>query len=151
MPDTACTQCRGTGWKTAPDGKSVVRCGCRPVRDVSDDFELSSLRESERRVYQLLERHSGAQNAILQADIAYRLGMSRREVGATIQSLVIDHGAPIGASCGKRSGYFLIETEEERRKAERNLRSRIEWLMARLHALSPSRCREFLNKLLDGR
>src|ERR1700757_3445634 len=103
MPDSACTYCKGTSWKPAPDGFSYTRCNCRqPIDHGSQEVDLDNLPERERKVYRLLERHQGSANAIKQADIAHAIGLSRREVGAVVQSLIINYGLKIGSGCGKR-------------------------------------------------
>lgn len=151
MADSTCKFCKGTGWRQAPDGVSVARCNCNsPIERVDRQFELSALPERERQVYQALKFHRGAENAILQSHLAHKLSMSRREVGSLVQSLIINYGVAIASNCGKRSGYYLIETDHECKLAATNLMNRAEWLVARLHALNPRLCREFLERLISG-
>lgn len=52
-------------------------------------------------------------------------GLSKRDVQATINRLIVVHHKPIGAIRGKGNGYFLITSEEERKLAIAPLSSQI--------------------------
>lgn len=69
-------------------------------------------------------------------DIAERLGLSKREVMAIINTLIMDHSIPIGGgrSNGKQ-GYFIITNEDERVQATSPLKSTVVNVQQRIDRL----------------
>ena len=45
--------------------------------------------------------------------LAAHLGLSTRDLQAAVQRLIADHGKPIGSSCGRVNGYYVIVDRED--------------------------------------
>jgi DNA-binding IscR family transcriptional regulator len=90
----------------------------------------------ENKILGILENHQGADNAITYKDIATQLGVSRRTVRLIVKKLIESDMVPIGSiSDGSGGGYFLISSEEERKRAVAELNARIHSLSMRALAL----------------
>jgi transcriptional antiterminator len=79
-----------------------------------------------------LRSHVGASNALLREDLAALMYVSVRTVRAVVKKLIEEHQIPIAAS---QSGYYIIQTEVERRRAKLDLLSRARSLEHRALAL----------------
>jgi hypothetical protein len=62
----------------------------------------------------------GRENAIPMPELAGRLGVSTRTVQSEIELLILEYGKPIGSSCGKVSGYYMITDEADLELVFRN-------------------------------
>ncbi|MEH7454186.1 hypothetical protein [Gottfriedia acidiceleris] len=86
---------------------------------------MDQLPELHKRI--LLAIPSGSENAITIAWLMDKLAISRndrRTVSAVIESLVLDHGFPIGTSSKAESkGIFLCKTEDDLKLACHTLNS----------------------------
>jgi hypothetical protein len=76
----------------------------------------------------ILHAHCGLRNAISVPAMAAKLGLSNRMVQEIKKSLVEHHGINIGSSCGKRSGWFLCETQAEVDSTLKQYRNRVKSL-----------------------
>lgn len=76
--------------------------------------------------------HRSARTATWLAEV---LGTSPRTIRAAIDRLVKDCGNPIASSTEDTPGYFLLQTEGERRRYAAQLVSRIQELRTRLHVI----------------
>ena len=77
-------------------------------------LEPRSLPEPEASIYSVLDREArGRENAIPMADLAAYLHLSTRDLQAAVQRLIADHGRPIGSSCGKVNGFYLITNQAD--------------------------------------
>jgi len=79
-----------------------------------------------------LSNYIGAEHALLREDLAELMNVPVRTVRAVVKKLVETHGVPIAAS---QSGYYIIKTEAERRRAKADLLSRARSLQYRALAL----------------
>jgi|SRR5690625_615821 len=60
----------------------------------------------------------------------------RRNVEQIISDLVVKYNMPVGASSAPETkGYFIIETENDKRIAKRDIQSRTSTMMLRLDAI----------------
>lgn len=86
------------------------------------------------RFRQIMARHRGARNAIQVRELAGRLGLGEGHNGQRVVQIVkrelVDEGVLIASSCGKQSGYFLPETNEEVQATLKNYENRIKSLAA---------------------
>jgi hypothetical protein len=87
-----------------------------------------------RKVLSLI-RH-GKANATTVKEILTLVGGTDKEIRKTVQELVVKYGFLIGTSneIGMQ-GFYLIENEDERKAAIKNLRGRIRHLFRRVKAL----------------
>jgi len=83
----------------------------------------------------LLLAHKGSARACPISAITARLGTGERQVKAMIRVLILDFDIPIGASRGKRCGYFLCITEDDERAAVTPLLKELVSLIRRVYAL----------------
>lgn len=148
MPNPDCKTCLGSGWETLATG--VRRCACEPARQVSGAFFGAELPPRERAVWQVLQNHRGRKSAIKMPELAAKTGTNTRELQSIVARLINDFGAQIGSTSGKPAGYFLIENDQERIAAEKNLISRITELAKRLRALNRGRWRDLIRGLYEG-
>mgnify|MGYP003443143949 FL=1 len=76
----------------------------------------------------ILERHNGLSQAISVPEMAEELGLGRGKGGQRLAQLVkrdlVEKGHLIGSSCGKRSGWYLIENDEEDDRTLKQYQSR---------------------------
>lgn len=76
----------------------------------------------------ILERHKGLSQAISVPEMAEQLGLGRGKGGQRLAQLVkrelVEKGHLIGSSCGKRSGWYQIETADELNATLHQYRSR---------------------------
>lgn len=81
------------------------------------------------RFRQIMGRHRGAKNAIQVRELAGRLGLGEGHNGQRLVQIVkrelVDAGVLIASSCGKQSGYFLPETQEEVEATLKSYESRL--------------------------
>ncbi len=67
------------------------------------------LPEPESSIWSILAREArGRENAIPMSDLAAHLGLSTRDLQAAVQRLIADFGKPVGSSCGKINGFYVI-------------------------------------------
>jgi hypothetical protein len=90
------------------------------------------------RLLEILYQHRGEANAITANDLAVVLRIRERDnrsLREAIGELILD-GHPIGSTSRENaSGYYVIATEKELRRATATLRGRIEQLQQRIDAL----------------
>lgn len=76
----------------------------------------------------ILSRHKGLSRAISVADMAEALGFGRAKTGQrqaqTIKRSLIEQGHFIGSSCGKVSGYYMIDEPAEVKSTMRQYQHR---------------------------
>jgi hypothetical protein len=83
-----------------------------------DALNSPELTDDEKKIVRILGAHRGAVNAIRSSSIAelLRIGQaekSRRWICQVVETLVLLHHLPIGASRTAPMGYFLIETQAD--------------------------------------
>lgn len=66
----------------------------------------------------------GRENAIPMPELATRVGLSTRSVQSEIEFLILEHSKPIGSSCGKILGYYMITDEQDLELVYRNRMNR---------------------------
>jgi len=67
------------------------------------------LPEPEATVWRILScHHRGRANAISMSELARLAGLSTRAVQSAVEYLISEHRKPLGSSCGKPSGYYVI-------------------------------------------
>ncbi len=72
-------------------------------------------------VWRALERNArGRENAIPMRDLAERCGLSTRNLQSAIEYLIREAAKPIGSSCGKVNGYYVIENQADLEETYRN-------------------------------
>lgn len=81
-------------------------------------LESPELTASEKCLLQIIRTHEGASNAIKSRAIGNLLNLdwnehTRRWIASTVETLVLLHGIPVGASRCAPQGYFLIETQSD--------------------------------------
>lgn len=76
----------------------------------------------EQAVWDALIFCRGARYALPLAEISRRTGLKERQVKAAVRGLRQRHRLPVGASRGKRNGYYKIDTAEEMAATVRVLR-----------------------------
>jgi hypothetical protein len=76
----------------------------------------------EQAVWDALAFCRGARYALPLAAISRRTGLGDRRVKAAVQGLRLRHRLPVGASRGKRNGYYKIDTPAEMAATIRVLR-----------------------------
>lgn len=95
---------------------------------------MDSSGDLKARFLQILHRHHGARNAIQVRELAAKLGVGETRNGERIVRVikreVADSGVLIGSSCGRQSGYFIPETQEEIRATLGNYEARLKSLAA---------------------
>jgi hypothetical protein len=68
------------------------------------------------RVSHLIEQHRGRTSAISMHRIAEVTGLQTRLIQAIVKFLVEERHMPIGTAMSKPFGYFILETDDERRR-----------------------------------
>lgn len=77
-------------------------------------LEQRPLSENEAEIWSILDSHArGRDKAIPMADLAAYRQISTRDLQAVVQSLIADHGKPIGSSCGRINGYYVITDQAD--------------------------------------
>lgn len=78
----------------------------------------------------------GKSNAITVKEIMALIGGSDQEIRKTVQELIVKYGCLVGTSNERdNQGFYVIETEEERKAAIKNLRGRMKHLHRRVTAI----------------
>jgi hypothetical protein len=90
------------------------------------------------RFLQILTRHRGARNAIQVRELAGRLGLGEGHNGQRMVQIIkrelVDSGTLIASSCGRQSGYFIPDTQEEIRATVANYEARLRSLVSLIRA-----------------
>lgn len=99
-----------------------------------DKTQKEDVPTANRIVLSLLRK--GIANAITVREIISLTGYKNQEVRRLVQELVVTYKYKIGTSNESgRQGYYLIETEDERKATIRNLRGRMKHLYKRVKSL----------------
>lgn len=100
---------------------------------ISEEIK-KDLPEHIRRVVECIPK--GSKRPITVREISSLTGFSGTAIRSYVSKAIISYGIAIGASnTAGNSGYFIIETSEEREKAIKNLTSRIREIAKRAKAL----------------
>ncbi|HWO77758.1 MAG TPA: hypothetical protein VNM69_17970 [Bacillus sp. (in: firmicutes)] len=100
---------------------------------ISEEIK-KDLPEHIRRVVECIPK--GSKRPITVREISSLTGFSSTAIRSYVSKAIISYGIAIGASnTAGNSGYFIIETSEEREKAKSNLISRIREMNKRVKAL----------------
>lgn len=92
-----------------------------PSPQISLLLEERPLPEPEATIWSILsEQHRGRAAAIPMPELAYYLNLSTRALQNCIEWLIKEHGKPIGSSCGKPSGYYVIADAKDLELTFRN-------------------------------
>lgn len=91
--------------------------------------QLKEMTQFEKQVFMLLPM--GASTLISTQDIQNILDIDERHVRGIIERLIFDYGIPIGSMRDKRHGYFIAETEEEKRAGIASLKQQTETMQKR--------------------
>lgn len=96
--------------------------------------EKKSLPEHIQRVVECIPK--GSNRPITVREISALTGFSDTAIRSYVSKAIITYGIPIGGqNTVGNSGYFIIETLEERDKAIKNIMSRIYWMLRRVMSL----------------
>ena len=77
-------------------------------------LESRPLPEPAASVWRVLERFArGRDNAIPMRDLAAHCDLSTRQLQGEIEYLIREHAKPIGSSCGRNHGYYVIEDQAD--------------------------------------
>jgi len=100
-------------------------------------FDAPDLTADQRKVWDVIRRRRGAAQAIPMshvATLAFGDAGQTRRVQDAVAGLTLA-GRPVGSSCGKPNGYYLITDPGELERAIKNLEHRIGQLSRRAAAL----------------
>lgn len=84
-------------------------------------------------------RHMAVSGDLLRRILAFRLArpVSRRQLSIIIARLINDHRIPVGTSKASPAGYFLVETNDDRKAAAKVCWDQIAQMIRRARVLSP--------------
>ncbi len=106
-------------------------------RDLSDE---------EYRVWEIIERHQGRENAIKVDALAWQTGIEGVRIREIVSHLVKEHGKLIGSSTGNPPGFYIISDKTELEKQIRSLRHRGIMCLVRAAALSKTSLEEIFKQ-----
>lgn len=88
----------------------------------------------QEKVWQAVSVHRGAGNAIRVASLRIITGLNERGIRQAVKELIEDHGKPIGSTTAAPAGYYVIDSDEERKKVQRGLYGRAMSILRRARA-----------------
>jgi len=109
----------------------------------------SELESHEMLIWAIIKYRKGRDHAI-KAEKIHRMIHGRysiRQIRAIIQGLVNDLGFPIAATSREPYGYFIPQTDEEKKAYCNNLIARIKSIAARLRAFEKNTADNIINQL----
>lgn len=84
-------------------------------------LDVQPLPEPEAEIWRILQaNHRGRGNAIGMRALAAMVGLSTRSVQSAIEWLIKEHARPIGSSCSRPCGYYVIIDQEDLEHTFRN-------------------------------
>lgn len=106
-------------------------------RDLSDE---------EYKVWEIIERHQGRENAIKVDSLAWQTRIEGVRVREIVSHLVKEHGRLIGSSTGNPPGFYVITDRAELERQIRSLRHRGIMCLVRAAALSKTSLEEIFKQ-----
>ena len=112
-------------------------------------IEENRLEQNELLIWMILKVCRGRHRALTAKKIARMIHerFSIRQIRHIIQSLVDDFGYPIAATVNPPYGYFIPQTDEEKKEYVNNLTARIKSIAQRLRAFEKSTADNIMKQL----
>lgn len=113
-------------------------------------FRWDALSKDERDVLRVLVKHRGKANAVTVPAVADAVGLNCRRTQKVVKALLEVHGIPMGTSYSHEApGWYVCETEDERKENRQALRGRALSILQRAKAFDP-RWKTHLAELFQG-
>lgn len=109
----------------------------------------SKLEQKELLIWMILKFRKGRERAFTAKKICRMIHgrYSIRQIRSIIQALVDDYGLPIAATVHPPYGYFIPQTDEEKREYVNNLTARIKSIATRLRAFEKNTADSIIQQL----